>query len=86
MTSQERLDDGSVIEDLIVEVGGKEYCGRLRIKRIDRFKSAFEVDYGARHHRDNSLFPQGADEQIRVHARSELRRMVEEELKDEGAF
>lgn len=81
----ERLDDGTMIEDLIVEVDGKEYCGRLRIMRVDRSKSTFEVEYGSRYHHDTSLFPHGADDQMRLHARFVLKRMVEEEIRDEGA-
>ncbi len=85
MPRRERLDDGSTIEDLVVEVDGKEYRGTFTINRIDRFKSTFEVDYGPRHHRDGSLFPHSAEDQMRLHARFVLKRMVEEELKGKGS-
>jgi hypothetical protein len=84
VTRQERLDDGSMIEDLVVEVDGKEYRGRLMIRRVDRYKSAFEVDYGLRHYHDKSLFSHNAVDQMRLHARFVLERIVKEELRGKG--
>jgi hypothetical protein len=79
VTKHEELHDGTTVEDLVVEVNGKEHHGVLRIKRIDRTKSAFEVNYGAHHHQDTSLFPHSAQEQMRLHARFVLERLVKED-------
>jgi len=79
----ERLDDGSLIEDLVVEIDGQEYRGTLIIRRVDRKTSTFEVDYGRHYHRDTSLFSPTATDQIRLHARFVLKRIVEEDLNPE---
>jgi hypothetical protein len=50
--------DGTVIETITVEAGGKEYHGRFRIIRVDRFKPAFEIDYGMERHRHEPVLPQ----------------------------
>jgi|GEM_PF-6680859 hypothetical protein len=84
MSRQERLDDGSVIEELKVRVGGKEYYGRLRIRQVDRSIFAFDVWYSSQYHCDKSYFKRIDDEQIRIYASSILKQMVEKELKDES--
>ena len=83
MPRRERFDDGSTIEDLVVEIDSKEYRETFTIKRVDRSKSAFEVDYGLRYHHDTSLFSHSAEDHMRLHACFVLKRMVEDELKGE---
>ena len=76
---RERLDDGTVVEDLVVEVDGEEYRGTFRICRVDRTKSAFEVVYREYFHQDTSLFAHSAVEQMRLHARFVLKALVAKE-------
>ena len=85
MAKRYTLDDGSIVEDLEVEVDGKRYRGSLKIVRVDSKTSSFEVRYGLQYHHDSSLFRHGATEQIRLHAGFVLKRMVEAELKGESA-
>ena len=79
MTRREKLDDGTIVEDLVVEVDSKEHRGVFRIKRVDRTKSAFEVDYRGHYHRDTSLFSHSAEDQMRLHARFVLEDMVKKD-------
>ena len=85
-----QLDDGSVVEDLKVVVGGAEYQGSLTIRRVDRTKSAFDVSFRDLYHKDPSLFHHASVEQMRLHARFVLERLVQnglEEARDEyGGF
>jgi hypothetical protein len=74
------LDDGSLTEVLRVEVEGKHYEGWLKIRRVDRQKSAFEISFGNLYHEDMSLFDYAAQDQMRLHARLALERLVREAL------
>ena len=77
MTRRKKPND--VTEDLFVDVDGKQYRGTLTIRRIDATKSAFDVNYGSYHHQDTSLFSHAAVDQMRLHARSILKGMVEKD-------
>lgn len=76
-----QLDDGSVVEDLQVVVDGEEHHGSLTIRRVDRTKSAFDVSFRDLFHEDTSLFHHSSVDQMRLHARFVLERLVREWLR-----
>jgi hypothetical protein len=68
------------VEDLKVVVDGTEYQGSLTIRRVDRTKSAFDVSFRDFYHKDTSLFNHASIDQMRLHARFVLERLVREWL------
>ena len=79
-----RLDDGSMVESITVNVEEEEYTGTMTVRRVDRRKSAFEVEFRDRYHRDTSLFGHGQVSQMRIHARFALEKLVRAWLAESG--
>ena len=79
-----RLDDGSMVESITVNFEEEEYTGTMTVRRVGRQKSAFEIEFRDRYHRDTSLFGHGQVSQMRIHARFVLERLVKAWLRESG--
>lgn len=69
------------MEIITIEVNGIKYEGYLEIINVDKNRIKFNLSFDDQYHQDSSMFYPGSENQIRVHAKYVLEKLVKEHLK-----